>query len=300
MSELGNGVQLYTLRDLTAKDMPGTLRKVADIGYKTVELAGYGNLKKPQEVKKALDDAGLKAPSGHWSIDVLAKETERIKEECQIFEMPHVVVPYLAEERRGKDAAAWKATAKLLDEIANHFHGIGVELAYHNHAFEFQQFDGKYALDILFENTAPHLVKAEVDVYWVKHAGVDPVAYIDKLGDRVKLLHLKDMAAGDDKRFAPVGTGVIDFKAILAVAEKHGGSLGIRRAGPDVRHAPARRDPDEPGKPEEAWVPARRRDRRTDENARIPAHLAAPLAERDCCNSEECIPRGARVVEPFG
>src|SRR5687768_13144954 len=156
MSELGNGVQLYTLRDLTAKDMAGTLKKVSEIGYKTVELAGYGNLKTPQEMKKALDDAGLKAPSGHWAIEVLEKDPERIKEECQVFEMTHVVVPFLAENRR-KDAAGWLATAKLLDEISNHFHGIGVELAYHNHNFEFQQFDGKYGLDILWENTAPHL-----------------------------------------------------------------------------------------------------------------------------------------------
>jgi sugar phosphate isomerase/epimerase len=226
MSELGNGVQLYTLRELTAKDMPGTLRKVAEIGYKAVELAGYGSLKRPQEVKKALDDAGLKAPAGHWSIEVLEKDVERIKEECQVFEMTHVVVPFIAEARR-KDAAGWLSTAKLLDEISNRFHGIGVELAYHNHSFEFQQFDGKYGLDILWENTAPHLVKAEIDVYWVQHASVDPAAYIDKLGDRVKLLHLKDMAPGDEKRFAPVGTGIIDFKAILAAAEKHGVRWGF-------------------------------------------------------------------------
>jgi sugar phosphate isomerase/epimerase len=206
--------------------MPGTLKRVAEIGYTTVELAGYGNLKKPQEVKKALDDAGLKAPAGHWAIDVLEKDVERILEECQVFEMTHVVVPYLAEDRR-KDAAGWKATAKRLDEIGSFFHGIGVELAYHNHAFEFQKFDGKYGLDILWENTTPHLVKAEIDVYWVKHGGVDPAAYIDQLGDRVRLLHLKDMAAGEDKRFAPVGTGLIDFKAILAAAEKHGVRWGF-------------------------------------------------------------------------
>jgi sugar phosphate isomerase/epimerase len=220
MSDIGIGVQLYTVRDLAAKDLPGTLKRVAEVGYKFVELAGYGNLKKPQEVKKALDDAGLKAPSGHWSIDVLEKEVERIVEECQVFEMQQVVVPYLPEERR-KDADAWKATAKRLDEIASYFHGVGVELAYHNHNFEFQKFDGKTGLEILFENTAAHLVKAEIDVYWAKHAGADPVALIDKLGDRVRLLHLKDLAAGDEKRFAPVGTGTIDFKAILAAAAKY-------------------------------------------------------------------------------
>ena len=84
MSKLGIGVQLYTVRDLAAKDFPGTVKKVAELGYRYVELAGYGNLKTAQEVKKALDDAGLKAPSGHWAIDILRKESElqRVMDEC--------------------------------------------------------------------------------------------------------------------------------------------------------------------------------------------------------------------------
>jgi sugar phosphate isomerase/epimerase len=222
MPDLQIGVQLYTLRDLTAKDFPATLKSVAALGYKNVELAGYGNLKAARDVKKVLDDTGLKAPSGHWSIDVLEKEAElqRIMEEAQLLEMKHVVVPFLDEKRR-KDADAWKKTARLLDEIGSYLHGIGVELAYHNHAFEFEKFDGKTGWDILFENTTPHLVKAELDVYWAAYAGVDPVGVMDTLGERVRLLHLKDLAAGDEKRFAPVGAGTIDFKAILASAEKN-------------------------------------------------------------------------------
>ncbi|HYO24613.1 MAG TPA: sugar phosphate isomerase/epimerase, partial [Lacipirellulaceae bacterium] len=227
MNDIGIGVQLYTLRDLTAKDMPGTLKAVAAMGYGAVELAGYGNLKSAAEVKKALDAAGLKAPAGHWAIDVLEKEHERIMEEVQVLGVQQVVVPFLAEARRGKDTEAWKQLAKVLDQIGSYFHGIGVELAYHNHAFEFQKFDGKYALDILFENTTPHLVKAEIDVYWVRHAGEDPAAYVDKLGDRVRMLHLKDMAEGAEKRFAPVGTGTMNFKAILAAADKHGVRWGF-------------------------------------------------------------------------
>ena len=228
MSKPYIGIQLYTLRDLASKDLPATLKSVASTGYKYVELAGYGSLKSVKDVKKALDDAGLKAPAGHWAIDVLEKEAElqRIMEDVQVLEMQHVVVPFVAEDRR-KDAAAWKKTAKLLDEIGSYFHGIGVELAYHNHAFEFQKFDGKTGWDILFENTTPHLVKAELDVYWAAYAGVDPVGLIDKLGERVRLLHLKDLAAGDEKRFAPVGTGTIAFKAILAAAEKHGVRWGF-------------------------------------------------------------------------
>jgi sugar phosphate isomerase/epimerase len=226
MARMGIGVQLYTVRDLAVQDLAGTLKKVADLGYSTVELAGYGNLKSAKDVKKALDDAGLKSPAGHWSIDALVKDFERIMEEAQVLELQHVVVSYLPEALR-KDAAAWKTTAKLMDELGSYFHGIGVELTYHNHAFEFEKFGGKFGLDILLENTQAHLVKAEVDVYWVRYAGEDPAALIERLADRVRCLHLKDMAPGDEKRFAPVGEGTIDFKAILAAAGKAGVRWGF-------------------------------------------------------------------------
>lgn len=221
MPHMGNGVQLYTLRNLTAKSFVRTVNAVAKIGYASVELAGYGDLKTPQEVKKALDDVGLKSPSGHWAIDVLEKDVERIKDEAQLLGMEAVVVPYLAEDRR-KDADAYKRTAEVLNEIGNALHGVGLELAYHNHSFEFQKFGDKYGLDLLYENTMPHLVVAEIDVYWVKHGGVDPTAYIEKLGERVRILHLKDMGPPPEQRFAEVGAGTIDFKPILAAAQKHG------------------------------------------------------------------------------
>ena len=116
MAQMGIGVQLFTLQETAAQDLPGTLKKVAEVGYKAVELAGYGNLKSAKDVKKALDDAGLKAPAGHWSMDTLVKEFERIMEDAQLLEMQWVVVPNLPEKLR-KDAAAWKTTAKLLDEF---------------------------------------------------------------------------------------------------------------------------------------------------------------------------------------
>src|SRR5687768_1127790 len=140
MPQMGTGVQLYTLRELTAKGFAATVKEVAKIGYKAVELAGYGDLKTAEEVKKALDDAGLKSPSGHYAIEVLEKEVERIKDEAQTLEMEQVVVPYLGDDRR-KDADAYKRTAELLNAIGNALHGVGIELAYHNHAFEFLKFD---------------------------------------------------------------------------------------------------------------------------------------------------------------
>jgi len=138
----------------------------------------------------------------------------------------NIICPWMPEARR-KDAAGWKQVAASLNKIGRACHERGFDFAYHNHSFEFQKFEGgKNGLDILFENSDPHLVRAEIDVYWVNHGGEDPVERINKLGSRVMLLHLKDMAAGDDKKFAEVGTGVLDFKAILAAAVKNGVKWG--------------------------------------------------------------------------
>ena len=219
-------LQLYTVRDLTAKDFAGTMKKVAGIGYKYVELAGYGNLGNAKAARKALDDAGLKACSGHYAIDVLEKNVEQVVADAQVLGIDTVVCPFLPEDRR-RDAKAYEAVAKSLQEAGSQLHGHGLILCYHNHAFEFDKFGGKTGLDILYENTPAHLVAAEIDCYWVQFAGVDPVEQINKLGDRVRLLHLKDIAKGEEKRFAPVGTGVMKYEPILAAAKKHGVRWGI-------------------------------------------------------------------------
>ena len=219
-----DALQLYTVRDMTAKDFAGTMKKVAEVGYKRVELAGYGNLKDAKSARKALDDAGLQAVSGHFAIDLLENKTEQVTEDAMTLGIDTVICPFLPEDRR-KDANGYEQVAKVLQRAAEQFHGQGIILGYHNHNFEFQAPGGKSGVDIILENTPRHLVCAEVDVYWVKFAEVDPVEYLNKLGDRVRALHLKDMTK--DKKFAPVGTGTIDFKSILSTAEKNGVRWGI-------------------------------------------------------------------------
>ncbi|MEO6435205.1 MAG: sugar phosphate isomerase/epimerase [Tepidisphaeraceae bacterium] len=218
-------VQLYTVRDLISQDFAATVKQVAAIGYPTVEMAGYGNLKNAKEARKALDDAGLKAVGTHASIEELEGKLEKILDEAETLGATNLVCPFMPDARR-KDADGWKQVAKSFNSVGRACHERGIDFAYHNHSFEFQKFDGKTGLDILFENSEPHLVKAEIDVYWVKHGGEDPTERINKLGERVIALHLKDMAAGDDKKFAEVGTGILDFKAILAAAAKHGVKYG--------------------------------------------------------------------------
>lgn len=220
------GLQLYTLRDLTKEDFPGTLTKVKEIGYDYAELAGYGNLKTAKEAKKALDDAGVKVCGMHTPIKDLEGNMAGVVSDAQTLDTKLVVCPHLSENERNS-ADAWKNVADRLSKVGRALHEHGIELAYHNHSFEFQKFDGKFGYDIFFDAAKPHLVFAEIDVYWVKHGGEDPVAYINKLGERVVSLHLKDMNNADEKKFAPVGTGILDFKAILDAATKVGVKWGI-------------------------------------------------------------------------
>ena len=223
MASIPLSVQLYTLRDLGAEDFIRTVQQVAGMGYAGVELAGYGNLKSADEVKRVLDDLGLVVSGSHASIESLEDDLSAVLDDQAVLGNRHLICPWMPEARR-KDASGWKAVAASLDRIGKSCASRGIDFAYHNHAFEFQQFEGKAGLDILFENCDPKFVKAELDVYWIRHAGIDPVDYISKLGARTILLHLKDIAAGEEKRFAPVGTGILDFPAIL----KAGQSAGVR------------------------------------------------------------------------
>lgn len=226
MSKLSLSLQLYTVRDLLAADFAGTMKQVARIGYKSVEMAGFGNLKNATEAKKALDDAGLKAIGTHAGVDLLGKDLGKALDDCRILGVKNLICPWIGEDLRNS-AAAWKNTAKILNQAGKQVHAAGLEFAYHNHNFEFQSFEGQTGLDILWQNTEPELVKSELDVFWVKFAGEDPVAYMKKLGKRILLVHLKDMSAGPDRKFAPVGTGILDFKAICDQAEKVGVQYGI-------------------------------------------------------------------------
>lgn len=226
MSSLPISLQLYTVRDLTDKDYAGTMKKIAALGYKNVEIAGYGNLKNAGEVRKALDDAGLKASGRHAGIDLLNADINKVMDECQTLGTKNVICPWLPDERRSS-AEIWKKNAAEINAAGKECQKRGFELSYHNHSFEFDKFNGKTAMETFWESTDPAAVKSELDVYWVKHGGLDPVSYMRQLGRRIVLVHLKDMAAGADRKFAPVGTGILDFKAICDECSRLGVKYGI-------------------------------------------------------------------------
>lgn len=226
MSRLSIGVQLYTLRDLTPTDLPGVLRKMKQIGYAGVELAGYGNLKDAAEVRKAVDDAGLVVCGMHVGIEAMEADMAQVLDDAETLGCRLLVVPWMVPERRGS-AMHWKQTAGELNLAGLLAHQRGIELAYHNHDFEFDRFDGQSAFDLIWSSTRPELVKSELDLFWVKAAGHDPIECMNRLGRRVVAVHLKDMAPGNEKKFASVGSGTLDFKAITTAASQLGVQWGI-------------------------------------------------------------------------
>ncbi len=226
MPKIPLAVQLYTLRDLIAHDFASTVARVAQIGYVGVELAGLGSLESAHEAKRILDDVGLRIAGAHLGIEQLESDLNRVLDEQHALNNSTIIVPWMPEDRR-MDAAGWRRAAQSLNQIGGHCRARGFEFCYHHHSFEFQRFEGKTGMDILLENTEPLLVKFELDTYWLKHGGQDPGEFIRRLGNRAPLVHLKDMAGGAEQRFAPVGTGILDFKSILETMHQTGARWGI-------------------------------------------------------------------------
>jgi len=219
MTNIPVALQMYTLREQAAEDFVGTMRRVAEIGYAGVELAGYGGLS-AADMKALLDELGLKPAGSHVSLHLLEHELDDVMDYSVEIGNPYIVCPSLPQDRR-HDEASLRATAESLNRIGAACKERGLQFCYHNHDFEFQTFEGKYAFDILYEATDPELVRAEVDTYWVQFAGLDPAELIRRYSERVTLVHLKDMDP-QDRSYAEVGEGTLDWQAIFAASEVAG------------------------------------------------------------------------------
>ena len=213
MTTLPIALQLYTVRTNAVEDLAGTLKKVAAIGYKAVELAGmYGH--DVRELKTMLDDLGLKVIGSHTPRIDLENKLPRVLEENQILGNKYIVFPWLPEDQR-KTAQDWIRLAESINVIAAKCKEAGFQFCYHNHDFEFAKFDGQTAYDIMFSRFTPGLVHVELDVYWTHHANVDTLAYIRRFAGQIPLVHLKDMTKTSPHTFAEIGEGLIDFKPII-------------------------------------------------------------------------------------
>jgi len=212
-------LQLYTLRDLTKNDMAGVLRQVASLGYEGIEPAGFGNLD-AQGIKSICDEVGLSVVGSHTGFDALQNNFDAVVADNRTLGNQFIVCPSIPGDQR--TAEGYKQFAATLNGFGQKLRDAGMQLCYHNHAFEFDQFDGQYGLDLLYQNSDPELVQAEIDTYWVQKGGVNPAEYIRKYAGRTPLIHVKDMTNDERQYFAEVGTGSLDWPAIFDAAEAGG------------------------------------------------------------------------------
>jgi sugar phosphate isomerase/epimerase len=230
------GLQLYTVRDEMGKDPKSTLAKVAQIGYTSVESAGYTGDRKfykmsPSEFKKELKQNGLVIPSSHYRLGedkekgeimkgTLLHEWDKAIEDVAEVGIKYMVCAWLSEtERKGLDH--YKYIADQLNIAGEKCKKAGIQLCYHNHDFEFIKQDDKYPYDVLLASDKD-LVKFEMDLYWMKKAGQDPMKYFNEHPGRFPLWHIKDMDNTSEHSFTEVGNGIIDFKEIFKHKEKAG------------------------------------------------------------------------------
>jgi len=211
-------IQLYSVRDVMEKDYTGTLKKLAAMGYTGVEFAGYGGLG-AQEMKDVLESNKLKPVGSHIGLEGLTKHLDEEIAYHKVLGTEYLICPYSTIKTKDDTLEL----AKTLSPVAAKINDAGFKFAYHNHAHEFAEsgdiHGGEYLLDILFENLPPQTVM-ELDVFWAAHAGVEPLAYMEKHKDRLKLLHVKQI--DKDKHCVDLDQGILNFKEIITRAKSQG------------------------------------------------------------------------------
>jgi sugar phosphate isomerase/epimerase len=231
------GLQLYTVRDHMAADPTGTLAKVAQIGYNSVEGATYTGDEKfygmdPATFSKVLKDNGLVMLSSHYRLGedkakggdlqgTLMHDWQKAVDDAAAVGIKYMVCAWLSPTERGY-LTHYLKVADQLNAAGAICKKAGIQLCYHNHDFEFIAEDGRYPYTALLTHTDPDLVKMEVDLYWLTKAGQDPAVLFNQYPGRFPLWHIKDMDNTPNKMFTEVGNGIIDFKEIFKHSKKAG------------------------------------------------------------------------------
>jgi sugar phosphate isomerase/epimerase len=226
------GMTLYTLRDEMGIDPKGTLKAVADLGYKYIEAVDskdgliYGFT--PKEFKSYTAKLGLIPLSIHEGA-ITTSNADKLMESAKAAGFTYFIAPgppmgmfrYEAITQKPMMTENLERLVRVLDTLGRKAHAAGLKFLYHNHNFEFEKNrNGIVPIDFMLEKSNPAYVNFQLDLYWTTRAGVDPVAYFQRYPDRFKIWHVKDM--DDQGRFAPVGKGKIDFARILKNAKLSG------------------------------------------------------------------------------
>ena len=226
---------LYSVRDDLAKDFPGTLKKVKEMGYDYVEFAGLHNLP-AAEVRKHLDDAGIKAISAHVPYDAFMADLDKTLTDYKHIGCEYVAIPWL-DHKIAPGGEDFNSVVDSILQIGKAAKAAGLTLLYHNHDFEFRKVGDEYGLDVLYSTVPAEFLATQIDTCWVRVAKVDPAEYVRKYKGRAPIVHLKDFIMGDkvsgnlydligddstddmadksDFDFRPIGQGLQNMPAIL-------------------------------------------------------------------------------------
>jgi len=213
-------LQLYTVREETARDLPGTLRRISEIGYPAVEFAGFGDLS-PQDLATITDDLGLRVSGAHVPFDSWEADPEAVVADMHTLECAHAILPMAPPEYRS-DEAVLARLAESLNRWGELCRQGDITFSYHNHDFEFAPLGESTMWDVLVRETDPEIVGLELDLYWIKYGGADPETVLQDVGDRVSLVHLKDMAPDDTRSDLPVGEGTMPWQELILAADAIG------------------------------------------------------------------------------
>ncbi len=209
--------QLYTLREFTktTEDFAASMQKVHDIGYTAVQVSGTGPIPH-DDVKQIVGDLGLTICNTHIPYDRLWNELDGVIEQHKLWDCKHVAIGSLPSAYRESGEDGYKRFAAEANAVGEKLHAADLTFSYHNHSFEFVRFGNRTALDVIYEESDPRYLQAEIDTYWVQHGGGDPAAWIARMQNRMPVVHLKDMVMLDNQQvMAEVGEGNLNWPAVL-------------------------------------------------------------------------------------
>ena len=214
------GAQLYTLRDHTKTPdaIRQTFARVRAMGYEAVQASALGPIE-PAELAAIGQTEGLKIVATHTSYQRICAESQAVIDEHQSWGCRHVAIGGLPQEYRNREGFARFASEASV--AARPLIEAGLTFSYHNHSFELERFDGRTGMEILCEESDPEVFSFEIDTYWIQHGGGNPVSWLERLRDRMHIVHLKDLAMeGSKQLFAEVGEGNLEWTPILAACKR--------------------------------------------------------------------------------
>lgn len=214
------GLQLYTVKDEAARDLLGTLRSVAEMGYEGVEFAGYHDVA-PEAIAGVLSQTGLVSAATHIMLGPLEARLDEEVATCRTLACPTIICPFVPKAER-ETADDWRTVAERFNRMGRALSEFGIRFLYHHHGYDFEPVDGTTGFQILLDSTDPAAVAFELDAYWLEVAGIDCSDFYLEHRDRVPSLHFKNMRSRTDHHDVELADGAIDLQRLATLAIEHG------------------------------------------------------------------------------